>query len=138
MAKKHFSALKEICQKEGILQAVKYHLDRSHFRLLIPYPSEVLPGMLAVDNYHTLMVEAIGKKDDKFTRIIKRTVSGMLSFGWEGARYVATVVTYNETKSIEAAILAYSLSSSFFSVRNQFRTDRFYESKELTDRLEPA
>ena len=140
MSRKHFRNLKKVYTEEGFGQAIKYDFDKSIFRLLFPYVSEIVPGVFGVKNYQTLIDKAITNEDDKFMRIVKKSISGMLSLGSEAARYLITIVTYNETKSPEAALLAYSLSTSYFSMRNQFRVDRFYKpSKEdLVDKLEPA
>jgi len=140
MSKKHFRKLKEIYNEEGLWQAARYDFDKSMFRLLIPYVSETVPVLLGVKNYQNLMDKAITENDDRFTQIMKKPIGGMLSLGSEVARYIITTVTYNETKSPEAALLTYSLSTSFFSMRNQFRIDRFYKPKgeELTDKLVPT
>ncbi len=121
----------EILKKEGVLQAAKYSFDNSILRLLIPYASEVVPGILGTNNYRTYMEMTKGYKaiDIKLT-------SGILSLGSEAARFVVTSLTYNETKSLWLTILSYLISTSFFSLKNQLRVPRFYKQGDLTDRLE--
>ncbi len=126
MSRKHFKKLKEIYKTEGFWQATKYDFDNSILRLLVPYPSEFVPLVLGIRNYRTL-IDKTEEDDNKKFRIFKQSVCGVLSYGSEAARYIATAVVYNETKSLEAGVLAYYLSSSFFSLRNQFRINRFYK-----------
>jgi hypothetical protein len=130
MSKEHFRNLKKIYTEEGLSQAIKYDFDKSFFRLAIPYAVETIPGMLFRKNYQTLMENTID--DTKFDKVFAGSIMGMLSLGSECARYLTTAVTYNETKSLEASLLAYSLSSSFFSMRNLLRCDRFYKSTKET------
>ena len=132
MSREHFRNLKDVYRTEGIWQAVKYDFDKSVFRLLIPYAAELSPVVLGVKNYETLVDKAVGTDDGQLEKKIKKAIAGAVSIGSEVARYIITAITYNETKSLEAAVLAYLLSSSFFSVRNQFRVNRFYKSNNNT------
>ena len=138
MSREHFKELKQIYKTESLWQAAKYDFDKSIFRLFIPYLSEIVPPILGIKNYKTLMEEAITKEDNRTSRIIKRSIAGMFGLGSEMARYIPTTVIYNETQSYEATILAYSLTTSFFSLRNQFRVDRFYKpkNKDISDNLD--
>lgn len=138
MSKEHFKELKQIYKTESLWQAAKYDFDKSAFRLLIPYASEMVPGILGLENYHLLLDEAKEKESKKLDALFTKSLVGILSLGSEAVRYVATAVTYNETKSLEAAISVYALTSGFFSMRNQFRVDRFYKpkNKDISDHFE--
>jgi hypothetical protein len=127
MSTEHFANFGRICGKEGLGRAMLYDFDKSSLRLLIPYTSELVPGFLGFKNYKTLM--SLTEKQGKFIDGVKKVMLGGISLGSEAARYIITAVTYNETKSPTATLLAYSLSTSFFSARNQLRVDRFFKPR---------
>jgi hypothetical protein len=127
MSAEHLANFGRILGKEGLGRALLYDFDKSSLRLLFPYTSELVPGLSGFKSYKTLM--SLTEKEDKFIEVAKRVIIGGISIGFEAARYIITAVTYNETKSPPATLLAYSLSTSFFSARNQLRVDRFFKPR---------
>ena len=127
MSREHFKELKQIYKTESLWQAAKYDFDKSAFRLLVPYAIELIPIMLGKRNYQTLIKLSPSQKESKLDNKIVKSITCIIGIGSETARYIATAVTYNETKSLESAISVYILTSGFFSMRNQFKVDRFYK-----------
>lgn len=127
MSLQHFRELRKIYRTEGLTPAAKFDFDNSVFRLILPYKNEFIPPLLGLKNYAFLSGSA-KPATSPVEKILINALCLAVASGSECARYIATAATYTETQSWKSALLAWTVSSGFFSARNHL-SNRFYKPR---------